>query len=290
MAYDGNGTYVPIVPPDFPAVAGSTIRSSQYNNQINDIVAALGNVICKDGQTTITANLPMAGFRHTGVGAASARDQYARAAEVQDSVYTHLTGVSGTNTITADAELSMLAYAVGQRFTFIAAGTNTGAVTININSIGAASIFHLDGSELSSGDIPAGSAVDIVYTGEAFQLFTDISALTDGLAGKVAQTGATGSAVIPAGTTAQRDGSPVFGYTRANSSLTRMEWWNGSGWAAMGGGAVGGGPDAIFFENDITVTTDYTITTGKNAMSAGPITIDTGITVTVPSGSTWTVV
>jgi len=53
----------------------------------------------------------------------------------------------------------------------------------------------------------------------------------------------------------------------------------------------GGGAEAgMFFENDITLTTNYTITTSKNAMSAGPITIATGVTVTIPSGSTWTIV
>lgn len=55
-------------------------------------------------------------------------------------------------------------------------------------------------------------------------------------------------------------------------------------------GAVGGGNDRIFFENDQTVSSSYTITSGKNAMTAGPITINSGITVTIPDGSTWTVV
>jgi hypothetical protein len=54
--------------------------------------------------------------------------------------------------------------------------------------------------------------------------------------------------------------------------------------------ARGGGSDKIFFENDITVNNDYTVTTNKNAMSAGPITIASGKTVTIPSGSTWTIV
>ena len=45
-----------------------------------------------------------------------------------------------------------------------------------------------------------------------------------------------------------------------------------------------------FFENSTTVAANYTITTDNNAMSAGPITINSGVTVTVPSGSTWTVV
>jgi|TARA_R100000329_G_scaffold98260_1_gene81206 hypothetical protein len=57
-----------------------------------------------------------------------------------------------------------------------------------------------------------------------------------------------------------------------------------------GGGATGGGNDKIFYENDQAVTTDYTITSGKNAMSAGPITINNGVSVTVPSGSTYTIV
>lgn len=57
-----------------------------------------------------------------------------------------------------------------------------------------------------------------------------------------------------------------------------------------GGGATGGGSDQIFYQNDTTITTDYTISTNKNAMTAGPITINTGVTITVPSGSVWTIV
>ena len=52
----------------------------------------------------------------------------------------------------------------------------------------------------------------------------------------------------------------------------------------------GGGTDQVFVENSQTVTTDYTITTGRNAMSTGPITVNSGVTVTVPTGSVWTIV
>lgn len=55
------------------------------------------------------------------------------------------------------------------------------------------------------------------------------------------------------------------------------------------GGATGGGSDAIFYENGKTVTTNYTITSGSNAMSTGPVTINTGVTVTIPSGSRWVI-
>lgn len=60
--------------------------------------------------------------------------------------------------------------------------------------------------------------------------------------------------------------------------------------AGGGGGASGGGTNQIFFQNDQTVTVSYTITSGKNAGTFGPITVDSGVTVTVPDGSVWTVV
>jgi hypothetical protein len=60
--------------------------------------------------------------------------------------------------------------------------------------------------------------------------------------------------------------------------------------AGGGGGASGTGGNQIFFENDLNVTGSYTIPTGKNAGTFGPVTIDSGVTVTVPSGSVWSVV
>ena len=57
-----------------------------------------------------------------------------------------------------------------------------------------------------------------------------------------------------------------------------------------GGGAVGTGTDKVFYENDITVAQSYTISSGKNAMSAGPITLGGSVVVTIPNGSVWTVV
>ena len=74
-----------------------------------------------------------------------------------------------------------------------------------------------------------------------------------------------------------------------NTGATAPEWAD-----AAGGGAVGGGTDKIFIENGQTVTTNYTIGTefgaACNALSAGPITINNGITVTIDSGDNWTIV
>lgn len=54
--------------------------------------------------------------------------------------------------------------------------------------------------------------------------------------------------------------------------------------------AMPSGSDNVFYENGQTVTTDYTITTGKNAMSAGPISVDPGVTITIPTGSYWSII
>ncbi len=100
----------------------------------------------------------------------------------------------------------------------------------------------------------------------------------------------TGQLDLPAGTTAQRSGSPTSGMIRFNTTLTTFEGYNGTAWGSIGGGATGGGSDDVFYENGQTVTTNYTLTSNKNAVSAGPITINSGVTVTVPSGSNWVIV
>jgi hypothetical protein len=111
---------------------------------------------------------------------------------------------------------------------------------------------------------------------------------TASFAGDISST-ATGYLDLPAGTTAQRPGSPNSGMIRYNSDLGLFEGY-GSAWGTIGGGAVGGGSDRVFMENDQAVTTNYTITTNKNAVTAGPVTVNSGITVTIPSGSSWSIV
>ncbi len=100
----------------------------------------------------------------------------------------------------------------------------------------------------------------------------------------------TGQLDLPAGTTAERSGSPNSGMIRFNTTLSTFEGYNGTAWGSIGGGATGGGSDDVFYENGQTVGTSYTLTTNKNAVSAGPITINSGVTVTVPSGASWVVV
>ena len=99
----------------------------------------------------------------------------------------------------------------------------------------------------------------------------------------------TGFVLISAGTTAQRPVSPANGQIRYNTTTSQFEGYQGGAWGQLGGGATGAGGDEVFVENSRVVTTNYTIPVGKSAESVGPITINSGITVTVSSGERWVV-
>jgi hypothetical protein len=99
----------------------------------------------------------------------------------------------------------------------------------------------------------------------------------------------TGFLLIPKGTTAERPVSPVNGEIRYNTTTSQFEGYQGGAWGQLGGGATGGGGDEVFVENARVVTTNYTLSTNKSAESVGPITINSGITVTIPSDQRWVV-
>ena len=101
----------------------------------------------------------------------------------------------------------------------------------------------------------------------------------------------TGFLKIPLGTDAQQPGqsgapAAALGQLRYNSTQNRFEGYKNTGWGEIGGGAgaTGGGTDQVFFESDQAVTTNYTLTASKNAHTVSP-TINSGVTVTVPSGA-----
>ena len=101
--------------------------------------------------------------------------------------------------------------------------------------------------------------------------------------------GGTGQITIPVGTTAQRSAAPYSGMIRYNTSNAQFEGYSDGQWNQIGGGATGGGGDTVFVENSRVVTTNYTLSTGKSAESVGPITIQGGVSVTVPSDQRWVI-
>lgn len=120
-----------------------------------------------------------------------------------------------------------------------------------------------------------------------FQSGTSGDSLT--LTGKLSLN-STDSVKIPVGTSLERDAVPVAGSIRYNSTLGIFEGYDGSFWSTIGGGATGSGGDTVFQENSRVVTTNYSISTDKSALSVGPIVINSGVTVTIPSGERWVII
>ena len=110
---------------------------------------------------------------------------------------------------------------------------------------------------------------------------------TNLLGGFVTKTGTNGAANIPTGTTAQRPSAAV-GLLRHNSTLNQFEGYNDGEWGAIGGGGPSLGLNSVIRVNATTISENLTIPSSSNGMSAGPITIADGYTVTV--SGTWSIV
>lgn len=98
----------------------------------------------------------------------------------------------------------------------------------------------------------------------------------------------TGALKVPVGTTAQQP-TGANGKIRYNTDYNQYQGYSAGQWTQIGGGATGGGGDQVFVENGVEVTTSYTLSTGKNAESVGPITINSGAAVTVPANQRWVI-
>lgn len=208
MSYNGSGTFN-INTAGQPVVTGTTITSTAFNLLTADLASGLTTALTKDGQTTPTANIPMGTFKITGLGAGSAATDAAQYGQLQAGATTIAT-VSGTDTLTGTLAPAITAYATGNLFSFVAVATNTGAVTINLNSLGAKSITKSGTTALAAGDLVSGQVYLIEYDGTRFQLINPsnvlgVSSISFGSTGLTPSTSTTG-AVTVAGTLAVANG------------------------------------------------------------------------------------
>jgi hypothetical protein len=293
VSYNGSGVFT-INTAGQPVITGTTISSTTFNTLTADLATGLTTALTKDGQSTPTANIGMGAFKITNLAAGTVASDAARLDQVQGGAATFIT-VAGIDTLTGTVVPALSAYATGNQFSFVVANTNTGAVTINVDGIGAKAITRTGTTALVAGDMVAGQAVEIIYDGTRFQLvngnsFTNVkvsgtlgvtgvatftaqpivSSLTASLpvftdaskgltstgvvpiasggtnaitatAAKISLeviSAATGSEILPTGTTGQRDASPAAGYLRFNTTSTEFEGYNGTAWSSVGGSAI----------------------------------------------------
>jgi len=150
----------------------------------------------------------MGTFKITGLGAGTAATDAAQFGQLQAGA-TQIATVTGTDTIAGTLSPALGAYATGNLFSFVAANTNTGAATINLNSLGAKSITKLGSTALAAGDIVSGRVYLIEYDGTRFQLInpsaSSVSSFSAGSTGLTPSSATTG-AVTLAGTLATTNG------------------------------------------------------------------------------------
>lgn len=171
MPRNGSGTYQ--LPPGInPVVTQTLITSAWANTTMSDLAAAITQSLSKDGQTTPTANLPMGGYRHTGVGDPLLPNQYATLSMTQSGANTRLTDVAGTNDITGNLPGNVNALTLGQLVQLIPTSDNTGPATLNINGIGPKPIITDAGSQIAEGNLITGRPYLLIYDGTSFVMLT----------------------------------------------------------------------------------------------------------------------
>lgn len=295
MSRNGNGTYN--LPAGNPVSSGSVISSAWANSTLSDIAVALTGSVAADGQTPITGNLNMAGNKISNLGAGTLSTDAPNLAQVTSSVAITGGNIDGT-------PIGQTTAAAGKFTTLVSTGnvdfTSTGSMKVptgtlaqrNRNVLGALRFNSTYGYFEGCVAVTAGATISTIT--RVSTLATLTTSTDHGLS-----TGAfvTVSGALPVEFNGTYEiivtGVNTFTYVMASApsaDATTVGSYVVGTWAAVGVGATGGGGDQIFIENGQTVTTSYTIPTGKNAMTTGDITINSGVTVTVPSGSRWVII
>lgn len=179
MSFNGAGVFN-INSTGNPVVTGTVISSTWANALTADLGTGLSTTICRDGQSTITANIPMGGFKLTGLGVGSSAadsvryDQVILGANLGDSLT--LSAVAGSNTITGTGPTSYT-LASRQPIYWIQATTNTGATTLNITPSGGVALtakaVFVGGVACVGGELVAGNVYGAIYDGTQYQVISN---------------------------------------------------------------------------------------------------------------------
>jgi hypothetical protein len=309
MSFDGSGTFTLA---EAAFVYDTVISETAMNSNLSDIATGLTTVITKTGVTTPTANLPMGGYKHTGLGVGSAQNDGATLRQIQASAFCFVASDTGAANAYVIAPAPAIAtYVAGQRFSFISANASTGASTVNVNALGVKAVEY-QGVALTGAEIKAGSTIFIEYDGTAFQMLSPSNLDDSGggpSKGTVPSTFYRTNAKVQNEDLTISNHSTTFSATNATNLLDKG---TSDGFAddmnvRLTGSDLPNGwvIDTDYFVRDIasatlklaltiggsavTISDDgsgtNTIFEAINASATGPITLKTGNTLTIPSGS-----
>lgn len=166
--FDGNGTFVLPYNWQTDKANGIKIRADRMDGQDQSIADGLSQVVTRDGQSPATANLPMGGFKHTNVAAASSRTDYARASQLQDNDLTYFTaaGTIDAYTLTPAPAITARTPGLGFYVRIPTGKTSTSATpTLDVSGVFTATICNADGSQLAAGDLAADGVYHMVDQG-----------------------------------------------------------------------------------------------------------------------------
>ncbi len=305
MSRNGSGVYS--LPAGNPVVTGTVISTTWANNTMNDLASAMTDSVAADGQTPMTGPLNLNSNKIVNLANATLTGDAVNYGQFSTPTFTGAVVCSSTLTVTGATILSSTLAVTGD--TSIS-GNGTIAGNLAVNGTGQVKLPNGTTAERSA--TPTVGSVRYNTTLQQFEGYSTysgqtISSITNSTTTATLTTAAnhnltTGTFVTVSGATPAAyngtfsitvTGDTTFTYTMLTdpaASASVVGSYLVGVWGQIGAGATGNGGNQVFFENDQTVTSSYTIPSTRNAMTAGPVTIDTGVTVTVSTGSTWTVV
>jgi hypothetical protein len=304
MSRNGSGTYT--LPAGNPVVTGTVISTTWANNTMNDLAAAITDSVAADGQTPMTGPLNVNSNKVVNLANGTLTTDAINYGQFSTPTFTGAVVCSSTLTVTGATALNGGLTVTGNG-SFTGDGTFAGNLAVN----GTGQVKLPNGTTGQRSATPTVGSVRYNTTLQTFEGYSTysgqtISTITNVTTVATLTTAAdhnltTGTFVTISGATpAAYNGTfsitvvdaVSFTYTMLTNpagSATVVGSYKVGVWGQIGGGATGNGGDQIFVENGQTVTSSYQIPASKNASSVGPITINSGVSVTVPSASRWVI-
>ena len=292
MSRNGSGTYS--LPAGNPVVSQTVISSTWANNTMNDIASALTGSVASDGQTPMTGPLNMNSNKVTNLATGTVNGDAINYSQFNTPTFGGAVVCSSTLTVTGATTLNSTLAVTGD-----ASFNSTGQVKLPNGTTAQRSATPSVGSIRYNTTLQTFEGYS-TYSGQTISSITN-STTTATLTTAANHNLTTGVFVTVSGATPSAyngtfsitvTGDTTFTYTMLTDpagSATVVGSYLVGVWGQIGGGATGNGGDQVFVENSQTVTASYEIPAGKNASTVSPITINSGVVITIPSGSRWVV-